>query len=106
VNQAMNNAESFENLETNSRQVGLDMDRLPLVVQFNKRDLPDIDSEETIRKLWGPTGIPLVFASAVRGEGVVETFRAILERCYRSLDEEYSLSGNFGIDESDFLKVV
>jgi signal recognition particle receptor subunit beta len=106
VNQAMNNAESFENLETNSRQVGLDMDRLPLVVQFNKRDLPDIDSEETIRKLWGPTGISLVFASAVRGEGVVETFRAILGRCYRSLDEEYNLSENFGIEESDFLRVV
>ena len=39
--QGVNNAESFENLADNAARVGLDFERLPLVVQFNKRDLPN-----------------------------------------------------------------
>src|SRR4030042_2418394 len=51
--QGVNNSESFQNLEDNARRVGLDFDALPLVVQFNKRDLPAIVTEDEVRERWG-----------------------------------------------------
>ncbi|MFA6012124.1 MAG: GTPase domain-containing protein [Desulfobacteraceae bacterium] len=106
VSQSLNNAESFENLENNCRRVGLDFDTLPLVVQFNKRDLGSIESEESILELWGPTGIPLVFASALQGKGVLETFRAVVERCFQHLEVTLGLEKNYGISEKDFLRIA
>lgn len=106
VSQSLNNAESFENLENNCRRVGLDFDTLPLVVQFNKRDLGSIESEENILELWGPTGIPLVFASALQGKGVLETFRTVVARCYQHLEATLGLEKNFGIGEKDFLRIA
>ncbi len=106
VSQALNNAESFENLENNCRRVGIDFDTLPLVVQFNKRDMDRIETEDKIRELWGPTGIPLVFASAVHGRGVMETFSEIVGRCYRHLDTAHGLEMKFGIGEKDFMRIA
>ena len=68
------NFESFENLENNLSIVGLDIEKLPLVVQFNKRDLSDIFPEEEVRRTWQATGIPIFMASALNGWGVLETF--------------------------------
>ena len=70
-NSQMNgNFVSFDNLEQNLAMVGLDIERTPLVVQFNKRDLStDIISEDGIRAVWGPTGLPVFMASALRGWG-------------------------------------
>lgn len=106
MSQSLNNSESFENLEKNCRRVGLDFENMPLVVQFNKRDLSSIESEESIRGLWGPTGIPLVFASAIQGKGVMETFTAIVGLCYKNLESTLGLNRNFGICEKDFLRIA
>jgi signal recognition particle receptor subunit beta len=106
VSQSLNNAESFENLENNCRRVGLDFDTLPLVVQFNKRDLGSIESEESIMELWGPTGVPLVFASALQGKGVLETFKVVVERCYKHLEATLGIEKNYGICETDFLRIA
>lgn len=77
-----NNANSFANLESNLAFVGLNVERLPLVVQFNKRDLPDVLAEADIRQGWAATGIPIFMASALNGEGVVDTFTRLLELTY------------------------
>lgn len=106
VNQAMNNMESFENLEKNVRRLGMDFETLPLVVQFNKRDLRDIESEESIKALWEPTGIPVFFASALHGRGVAETFIEILKRSYGFLDSYYHLEREYGITATDFLSII
>jgi hypothetical protein len=103
ISQAMNNMESFENLENNVRQLGMDVDRLPLVVQFNKRDLDDIEPEQDILDLWKPTGIPVCFASALLGQGVQDTLEAILEKIYRSLDPLFGLAERHGVASEDFL---
>src|SRR3989304_8680364 len=50
--QGVNNSEAFQNLEDNTRRVGLDFDTLPLVVQFNKRDLPNIFTTDEIQARW------------------------------------------------------
>ncbi len=102
-NQTTNNAESFDNLVGNAGRVGLDFATLPLVVQFNKRDLADIDSEETIRETWREAPWPLTFASAIRGEGVRETFSALLECLYPRLDAAYQLESRHGLSRAAFV---
>ena len=66
--EAESNFASFDNLERNLALVGLDIETLPLVIQFNKRDLPQAVSERDIRNSWEPTGIPVLMASALNGE--------------------------------------
>jgi mutual gliding-motility protein MglA len=72
------NIESIRNLETNLRLQGDDPDRLPLLVQFNKRDLPNALPVEVLREeLRVPQGVAEVEASALRGVGVFETLKRI-----------------------------
>ncbi|WP_319405325.1 GTPase domain-containing protein [uncultured Desulfosarcina sp.] len=97
TSQAVSNFESFDNLEKNAGRVGLDFERLPLVVQFNKRDLTDIVSEEDVLRRWQPTGLPIVFSSALKGIGIVKTFHRLLAGTYASLDESYDLNRHHGI---------
>ena len=93
-----NNAASFENLADNAVRVGLDFERLPLVVQFNKRDLDDVVPEDEVRARWAPTGWPVHFASALHGSGVAETFAALLCRVHAALEPELALAGRHGLD--------
>jgi signal recognition particle receptor subunit beta len=106
VTQSVNNGESFQNLMENAQRVGLDTERLPLVVQFNKRDLPHIVSEEEVKERWKAAPWPLVFSSALTGEGVGETFRALLRQVYGAMDRQYSLNEKHGVDEAAFLAAV
>lgn len=102
-NQAVNNGSSFENLMANAPLVGLDLATLPLIVQFNKRDLPDILSEEEIRKRWSTAPWPLLFASALEGRGVRETFNALLDRVYTNLDNKFALGNAHGLIRQAFV---
>jgi signal recognition particle receptor subunit beta len=106
VNQAVSNYESFDNLEKNAGRVGLDFSRMPLVIQFNKRDLKEIVSEQDVRSRWDPTELPLVFGSALHGRGIRQTFVLALKEVYRSLDRRFGLAGQFGLTEKQFLSVV
>lgn len=97
------NSESFENLEKNLSIVGLDIENLPLVVQFNKRDLGGLISEEEIRQTWQATNIPIFMASALNGWGVLETFLKLAELTYQSLDQRYYLGAEHGLTRELFL---
>jgi signal recognition particle receptor subunit beta len=99
-----NNAESFCNLEKNLAIVGADIDRLPMVIQFNKRDLEDIVQESEIRKSLDPLGIPIVMASALLGWGVLETFATLAEKVFDSLDGRYGLEKVHGLNRKTFLE--
>jgi GTPase SAR1 family protein len=98
-----NNAESFENLEKNLSYVGIDIDKLPLVLQFNKRDLRDIISEEDVSETWGKTGLPVFMASALYGTGVVETFRVLAGITYDYIDAKIGLDALHGLSRQAFL---
>jgi mutual gliding-motility protein MglA len=98
-----NNAESFRNLTDNCGRVGLDLDRLPIVVQFNKRDLPDIVPEDELRSRWAGASWPLTFASALNGTGVTETLDTLLRAVYRRHDQELQLSSHHQLTETDFV---
>lgn len=106
ANQGVNNSEAFANLEANAGRVGLDFDTLPLVVQFNKRDLPNIVSEAEIMSRWSAAPWPLVMASALTGAGVRETFVKLVEAVYPALDEKFSLRETHGADVTAFVGSV
>lgn len=97
------NFASFDNLERNLAQTGLDIDALPLVIQFNKRDLPDSLPEDEIRRIWGPTGIPVLMASALQGTGVTETFETLVRLVYDRVDARYDLAGRHGLSREEFV---
>ena len=76
------NIMSLRNLEANLLLQGDDPSRMPLVVQYNKRDLPRSMSRAVLRKELGiARGVKEIEAAAVRGEGVFETFKAITKAC-------------------------
>jgi len=72
------NLESLENLKDNLREQGFDIAKLPWVIQYNKRDLPNAVSLEELREALNPEGKIQEFeAEAANGKGVFETLKAL-----------------------------
>ena len=69
------NRESFNNLLENMEQNQIDVNDTPIVIQYNKRDIPGVLPVETLQEQLGFEGYPYMEASAVRGDGVMETFK-------------------------------
>jgi signal recognition particle receptor subunit beta len=79
------NLDSLENLKTNLRTNRIDPRKVALVYQYNKRDLPNVDSVETMNGYLNPNGSPVVEASAITGTGVTATLRAAVARILDNL---------------------
>jgi signal recognition particle receptor subunit beta len=80
------NVESFKNLRENLAEIGANVDEIPLVIQLNKRDLPNIAEVETILDALDPERkAEVVEAIAARGEGVFETLKLISKLTLRTL---------------------
>ncbi len=101
--QAINNTESFDNLAGNTMRVGLDFEHMPLVVQFNKRDLPEIQAEDEVLARWDKTPWPVVFSNALKREGVMETFHELLCQVYSGMDRQYDLKEKHGLECDEFI---
>src|SRR5436305_649041 len=86
------NVESFRNLEENLAEMGLAVDTLPLVLQFNKRDLADICSVEEMNAALNRHNWPHFEASAVTGTGVFETLKGISRFTLMSLKKRLGRS--------------
>ena len=71
------NMESLENLRINLAEQGYDLNKLPYVMQYNKRDLPNAVTVEEIRKALNPRNIPEYQAVAPTGVGVFDTLKAV-----------------------------
>jgi len=71
------NIESLDNLRFNLEEQGYDLDKLPFIIQYNKRDLPNVMPVEELRKDLNLTGVPDFEACAATGEGVFETLKAV-----------------------------
>jgi mutual gliding-motility protein MglA len=79
------NIESMHNLYDNLTEYGLDLREIPFVVQYNKRDLPNISSLDELQRELNPTGFPHYEAVAVRGIGVFDTLKAVSKLVIKSL---------------------
>ena len=79
------NIESLENLRTNLGEQGYNLDKLPYIVQYNKRDMPEVMSVEDLRKELNPTGVPDFEAVATQGDGVFETLKAVAKHVLTEL---------------------
>ncbi len=71
------NLESVENLRTNLGEQGYDLNRIPYVVQYNKRDLPNVATVDELRRLLNPRGVLDFEAVAPTGVGVFDTLKAV-----------------------------
>ncbi len=83
------NLESFRNLEENLKVHGLSLSDIPMVLQFNKRDLPDIKSVEEMNADLNRYNAPFYEVIATTGIGVHDTLKAISKLVLRSLNERY-----------------
>ena len=71
------NVESLENLRTNLAEQGYNLDKLPWVMQYNKRDMPGIAPVEELRQLLNPANVPDFEGVASTGIGVFDTLKAV-----------------------------
>lgn len=91
------NAAAFVNLRQNLAEIGLDPAAVPLVIQFNKRDLASIRTDEEIDALATRGREPVFKAVALRGTGVLETLLGLVETTWKRLEEEHQLEEKFGV---------
>jgi signal recognition particle receptor subunit beta len=73
------NIESLNNLKENLAEYGYKVDELPIVIQYNKQDLPNVLSSDEMRPILNPDGRPEFKASATEGFGVFDTLKCILK---------------------------
>ena len=71
------NQESVENLRTNLAEQGYSLEKIPYVIQYNKRDLPNVVPVEELRPLINPMNVPDYEANARAGVGVFDTLKAV-----------------------------
>lgn len=71
------NIESLDNLRSNLVEQGYNLDKLPYVVQYNKRDLPNVAPVSELSELLNPTRVPEYEAVATTGQGVFDTLKAV-----------------------------
>lgn len=71
------NEESLENLRTNLAEQGYSLEKLPFVIQYNKRDLPNVADMNELRALLNKASVPEYEAVARTGVGVFDTLKAV-----------------------------
>ena len=71
------NIESLENLKDNLQEQGYALEKIPYVVQYNKRDLPNAAPVDQLKPLLNPGEVPDFEAVATTGQGVFDTLKAV-----------------------------
>jgi signal recognition particle receptor subunit beta len=104
VSETQHNADAFYDLRKNLKTNGLDLGRMPLVIQFNKRDLPDIRGEEELTELAARGDEPVYLAIATQGVGVVETLIGLLHLTWDTLDRTHRLAQKLAISGDQLLE--
>ena len=71
------NLESLQNLRQNLQDYGMDLDDMPFVLQYNKRDMDNVFTLDELNKELNPRNVPFFPATAHNGKGVVTTLKTI-----------------------------
>ncbi len=106
ISETEHNAASFLDLRQNLKELGQSLKALPVVIQFNKRDLDKVRSDEEIGALARRGREPVFRASAITGGGVLETFFGLLHLAWAKLDGEHRLGQLLGIEGGALLPMA
>ncbi|MBN2693979.1 GTPase domain-containing protein [bacterium] len=98
------NNQSYRDLLTNLSFHNIE--DIPIIVQFNKRDLPNILSKEEVEVFAQKAGVPVTAAIALSGKGVLETFSLLIQKSYDSVNNRFSLAEKFYIYKEDLLNGI
>ncbi|WP_457567824.1 GTP-binding protein [Desulfurobacterium sp.] len=79
------NLDTLDDMLNNMKELGIKFEETPLVFQYNKRDLPNILPVEVLRKDLNRWNYPDFEAIAIRGVGVIETFKEITKLVVQKL---------------------
>ena len=104
--EARANNEAWKSMMENLKQNGFTPESIPIVIQFNKRDLPNVRTDAELDELRQKSKEPVFPAIAIRGEGVLETLFAVLRLTFRNLTKQYDFEGKFGLSEQEFLRAI
>ena len=85
------NLQAFENMKVNLLANRLVPEKVPFVVQYNKRDLPDLQTPDEMGRALNPWRRPAFEAIGAQGQGVLETFTAVVEQMLGSIAVKYNL---------------
>lgn len=83
------NLDSWKNFETNLKENGLDIQTIPLVIQYNKRDLPDVLPVKDLNKKLNARKVPVFEAAAITGQGVQDTLKGITKLVLETLAKRH-----------------
>ena len=103
LSETENNATAFVDLKANLKELGRSIKEMPLIIQFNKRDLPNVRKQAEIEQLAARGKEPVFTASAVSGVGVLESFFSLLYLTWSRLDGEHQLAKKLGLEGDAFL---
>ena len=79
------NVESMYNLAENLDDHGFDLQRLPFIIQYNKRDLPNVAPLVDLEAQINPKGVPSYEAVAIHGDGVFDTLKSVSKLVIKNL---------------------
>lgn len=82
------NKESLMNLEENLAEQGVALDKFPLVIQYNKRDLPKAMHLDRLRSTLNKRGAPEFPTCAMSGQGILDALKAVMKLVIRDLRQK------------------
>ena len=106
VSETRNNNESWADLKSNLKENGLSLSKVARVVQFNKRDLPNVRTDEEIATIAQRGSDSVVSATATEGLGVVETFLSVCQATWKNLQKRYEIEEKTGIGGRMFMEAI
>jgi len=83
------NMESLEDLKINLAEQGYELEKLPFIIQYNKRDLPNSAPVEEMNSILNPNGILYFEGVAMTGQGVFETLKSVAKQVLFELKKHY-----------------
>lgn len=93
-NRMAENLESLQNLSQNLKEYGFDLEQIPYVLQYNKRDMPDVFTLEELNSRLNPNGVEHFEAIAHVGKGVVATLKSVSKKVIDKFNKRQSSIGS------------
>lgn len=95
------NTDSFQNLIVNLKEQNIDIENMPHVIQYNKRDMKNVLPVADLEKALNTYGVPSFEAIALSGEGVFETLKGISKLVLKNLSQKYGLEEEIAAQEDE-----